>query len=142
MIRKDLPEVLDIERVSFPNPWRPSTFEGEIDNAPISNPYVIICGPGARIVGYVIYWHLKESVQISNISIHPDFRRVGVGENVMKRILKKIQNDGAEYIHLEVRPSNSAARALYEKLGFQILGVREGYYFDPTEEALIMGKRL
>ncbi len=142
MTHEDLSIVLEIECISFPNPWMPSTFEGEIENAPISNPYVIVYKPVNRIIGYVIYWFLNENVQISNISIHPDFRRLGVGEEVMHRIRRQIKKEGAKHVLLEVRPSNTAAQALYNKLGFQILGIRQGYYSNPTEDALVMGRNI
>ena len=61
---------------------------------------------------------------------------------MLSDILDKIIKEGAEEIFLEVRPSNHGARSLYEKLGFQILGVRKNYYQSPVEDALIMGKNL
>jgi ribosomal-protein-alanine N-acetyltransferase len=65
-----------------------------------------------------------------------------VGEEVMHRIRRQIKKEGAKHVLLEVRPSNTAAWALYNKLGFQILGIRQGYYSNPTEDALVMGKNI
>jgi ribosomal-protein-alanine N-acetyltransferase len=138
MNEKDLPFVLEIESLSYPNPWHLSSFKGEINNKPISNPYVVIFKPLDRIIGYVIYWHL----QISNIAISPDYRQLGVGEAVLKKILHEVRCKGAEFVFLEVRPSNQAARSLYNKLDFKILGVRKGYYRNPAEDAIVMGLSL
>ena len=142
MVEDDLDFVLEIEHLSFPHPWRRTTFIGELDNYPISIPFGIICRQNDRLIGYIILWFIQEEVQISNFALHPDFRKRGVGEAVLRDILDKITKEGAEEIFLEVRPSNSAARSLYEKLGFQILGKRKDYYQSPVEDALIMGKNL
>lgn len=142
MEEDDIPSVLEIENVSFQNPWRASTFSGEIANRGISYPYVIVHRIFERIIGYIIYWKVQEEVQISNFAIHPDFRGKGIGETVMRRVIKAIQRDGGVYIFLEVRPSNLAARSIYKKLGFQVLGTRKGYYHTPVEDALIMGRSL
>jgi ribosomal-protein-alanine N-acetyltransferase len=142
MSEEDLPFVIEIENVCYPNPWKLSSFKGEIDNRPISNPYVIIYRPLEKIIGYIIYWHIRDEVQISNIAISPDFRQLGVGEGVFRKVLQEIRHKGVEFVFLEVRPSNLAARRLYEKLGFTILGLRKGYYRNPSEDAIVMGKSL
>ena len=142
MEEDDIPMILQIENFSFQNPWRASTFLGEIANSGISFPYVIIHRNFERIIGYIIYWKIQKEVQICNFAIHPDFRRKGIGESVMQRVIKRIQRDGGVYVFLEVRPSNLAARSLYKKLGFKILGARKDYYQTPVEDALIMGRPL
>jgi len=142
MREDDLDSVMEIEHLSFPHPWRLSTFIGELGNYPISIPFVIIHRPNDRLMGYIILWFIQKEVQISNFALHPDFRRMGVGEAVLRDILDKITKEGAAEIFLEVRPSNTAACSLYEKLDFQILGVRKNYYQSPVEDALIMGKNL
>jgi ribosomal-protein-alanine N-acetyltransferase len=142
MEEKDLVYVLEIENFSFSNPWRLSTFVGEINNYPISIPYVVVFRPDERVIGYIILWFIQEKVQISNFAIHPEFRRLGVGEAVLRYILAKIKREGARKVFLEVRPSNRAALSLYERMGFQILGVRKGYYRSPVEDALIMGRSI
>lgn len=142
MNEEDLPLVIEIENICYPNPWRLSSFKGEIENRPISNPYVIIYRPLEKIIGYIIYWHIRNEVQISNIAISPDYRQLGVGEGVLRKVLLDMRHKSAEFVFLEVRPSNLAARRLYEKLGFTILGLRKGYYRNPSEDAIIMGKSL
>ncbi len=142
MNEKDLPMVMEIETMSYPNPWHLSSFKGEIDNRPISNPYVVIYRPLEKIIGYIIYWHLRNEVQISNIAISPEYRQMGVAEGVLRKVLVEMCRKNAEFVFLEVRPSNLIARNLYEKLGFTILGLRKGYYRNPSEDAIVMGKSL
>lgn len=142
MKEEDLPFVLEIENISFPNPWHEMTFRGEIHNHPISFPFVIVHKDQRRIIGYVIFWCIKDRAQINNIAIHPDFRRMGIAKAVLHQVLDQIKMAGANFITLEVRPSNFVARSLYNKLGFEVLGIKENYYHDPREDALILCKYL
>ena len=142
MITADLPAVNAIEKASFSNPWSDATFRGEIQNEGISFPTVIIHDPDRRIAGYIIYWLIRDEAQINNIAVHPDFRGQGIGKAALKIILKEIQEKGAEFVSLEVRPSNAPALALYRKLGFKVLGSRKGYYTNPPEDAYVMGLSL
>ncbi len=142
MEEEDLPSVVEIENLSYPNPWREMTFRGELYNQPISFPFVFVHKFQRKIIGYIIFWCIKERAQINNIAVHPDFRRMGIAEAVMRQVLDKIKKAGAGLVTLEVRPSNVAARSLYNKLDFEVLGIKENYYHDPQEDALVMGKFL
>jgi ribosomal-protein-alanine N-acetyltransferase len=142
MVEEDLSSVCEIENLSYPNPWHKSTFIGEIHNNPISVPMVFVQKAKKEIIGYIIFWLLEDEVQINNIAVHPDYRRMGIAEKVFHCVLDQIQKDGAKFVSLEVRPSNFVARSLYNKLGFRVLGVRQNYYRNPPENALVMGKQL
>ncbi len=142
MEEKDLPDVISIENLSFPNPWKMSTFIGEIANRDISYPFMIVHQITAKNLGYIIYWKLNEEVQISNFAVHPDCRGFGLGEAVLRQVLDELIKAGLLYVFLEVRPSNYSARSLYEKMGFSVFGVRKNYYHSPPEDALVMGKSL
>ncbi len=142
MEEEDISAVMEIENLSYPNPWREMTFRGELYNQPVSFPFVMAHKYQKRIIGYVIFWCIKDRAMINNIAVHPDFRRMGVAEAVMRQVLDQIKKAGANLVTLEVRPSNVAARSLYKKLDFEVLGIRENYYHDPPEDALIMGKFL
>jgi ribosomal-protein-alanine N-acetyltransferase len=139
---RDLPEVMEIERLSFSNPWHETTFQGEIQNAPISFPLVAERTANGRIEGYIIYWKIKDDVQINNIAVHPDARGSGLGEALLRCALARVQAEGAVFVSLEVRVTNSAARRLYVKLGFEVFGVRKDYYSNPTEDAVVMGRHI
>jgi len=142
MEEEDIPSVCFIENLSFPRPWHESTFRGEIYNQPISFPLVLVEREAKDIIGYIIYWHIKDKVHINNIAIHPDFRRRGIAESVLREILTHIEREGAAFVTLEVRPSNFPAISLYNKLGFKVLGIKKDYYSKPREDALILGKQL
>lgn len=139
MKEDDLPAVRTIESLSFSNPWSDSTFLGEIQNTPVSFPLVVVRKPSDKVIGYIIYWHIREDVQVNNIAVHPDFRGKGIGEALMRHVIEKVRKSGATFMSLEVRPSNAAAVTLYKKLGFEILGSRKNYYTNPDEDAYLMG---
>lgn len=135
----DLPEVLSIEQQSFSHPWLESTFQGEIQNTGISHPIVAAAGPDRRIIGYVLYWLVGDEMQINNVAVHPDWRRRGVGERMLRAVMEDAKDSGARVAVLEVRASNAAARTLYEtKLGFGFVAVREDYYTHPDEDAIVL----
>jgi ribosomal-protein-alanine N-acetyltransferase len=138
MEQGDIPSVLAIERVSFPSPWQESTFRGEIQHRPISYPLVVVHSTLNRIIGYVIYWQIGEEVQINNIAVHPEFRRLGIGEQVLRLVIEDVRLRGGKLITLEVRPSNTGALQLYKKLGFRMISVRKGYYSYPPEDAFVL----
>ena len=142
MRERDLPFVMAIERLSFPNPWKESSFRGEIANLHISYPNVIIYRPQDKVIGYIIFWLVADEAQISNLAVHPDFKRLGIGDTILKQVLTTMRRMQAKQVILEVRPSNLSARTLYEKNGFTLLGIRRGYYQDPPEDALVMSKSL
>ena len=135
----DLPAVLEIEAMSFSNPWSDATFRGEIQNKGISFPMVIVHPADGRVAGYIIYWHIRDEVQINNVAVHPDFRGEGIGKASMRLVLKEVREKGAVFVTLEVRASNTVATHLYEKLGFKVLGTRRGYYTNPVEDAYVLG---
>jgi ribosomal-protein-alanine N-acetyltransferase len=142
MEEKDLASVLKIEELSFPNPWHESTFRGEIQHRPISFPLVVVHSALNKVIGYIIFWLIGEEVQVNNIAVHPDFRRLGIGEQVLCQVIEMVKWRGANFIGLEVRPSNLAALAMYKKIGFRMLGVRKNYYTNPPEDAFVLGLHL
>jgi ribosomal-protein-alanine N-acetyltransferase len=139
---RDLPDVLAIEKLSFSNPWHETTFRGEIQNDIVSFPLVAVHKTEHKVIAYLIYWKIREEAQINNIAVHPDYLRLGIAETLLRDVLDALREDGVVFVSLEVRPSNHAARLLYEKLGFQIIGFRKEYYTNPAEDALVLGRHL
>jgi len=133
---------MGIEKKSFSNPWHLSSFEGEIENYDISFPYVVVHPETGKLIGYIIFWQIDEEVQISNFAVHPDFRRMGVGSSVLRRVLGIIKRRGAKVVILEVRESNNSAHFLYKKFGFKKAGIRKNYYSRPVEDAVVMAKKV
>ena len=134
---EDLEDVLDIERVSFPNPWSRNQFESELRN-PVSFKYTLkVSADGAvELAAYIVFWVVHGEAHILNIAVKPAFRRQGVGRVLLAAALDMMQRNLVYEVFLEVRRSNRAARDLYRKFGFKEVFERKGYYGD--EDAIVM----
>jgi ribosomal-protein-alanine N-acetyltransferase len=140
MVVSDLDQVLDIERASFPTPWTRAAFCYEIEQNKVARCTVLRGRRG--IVGYLCLWEIGHEIHITNLAVHPEWRRRGVARQLLGAALIEGVARGVTLAFLEVRPSNTRALALYESLGFQVIGRRNGYYFDTGEDALVMEARL
>ncbi len=137
MLLEDVPAVLEIDRVSFSNPWPERSYRYEITDNPAAQLFVATLDDGT-LVGYLGYWLFGDEVHISTFAVHPEFRLQGIGVDLLKSALAAAAEKGAKVATLEVRESNDPAIALYEKLGFEEIGSRNGYYRDNNEDAILM----
>jgi [ribosomal protein S18]-alanine N-acetyltransferase len=140
MVESDLDEVLPIERVSFATPWTRAAFSYEIEQNKVAR--CTAMRSAGRVVGYVCLWEIGHEIHITNLAVHPQWRRRGVGRRLLAFAMAEGIARGVTLAFLEVRPSNAQALKLYEGLGFQVIGRRTGYYFDTGEDALVMEARL
>jgi ribosomal-protein-alanine N-acetyltransferase len=131
----DLDEVMAIERTAFRYPWSSRFFLEELQ-VPCARSF--LAEINGKIVGYVLFWLLPEEVDIHNIAVHSDFRRHGIGQALLQRVLEQARKRNSSRVTLEVRISNIVAQRLYQSVGFMAKGVRKGYYSDDGEDALIM----
>lgn len=136
---EDVAEVLSIENVSFSTPWSEILFMNEIYK-PGSLPKVARIE--GRVAGYLCVSHVLDEGHILNVTVHPDFRLRGIASLLVQHALRILGSKDCKKIFLEVRASNGAARALYERSGFCVIGTRKSYYTSPTEEAIIMARYL
>ena len=136
MIMDDLEQVVAIDQVSFSLPWPARSFQLELTDNPVSRCWVVDLD--GRIVGMVVAWLIVDEIHIATIATHPDFRKQGIGKNLLAHTLRSAKEEGAVTSFLEVRESNDAALDLYRKFGFVESGRREGYYKDNGEDAILM----
>jgi ribosomal-protein-alanine N-acetyltransferase len=136
----DLDQVLPIERASFPTPWTRAAFCYEIQQNKVAHCTTI--RSRSTVVGYLCFWEIGHEIHITNLAVHPEWRRRGVARRLLARALAEGVSRGVVLAFLEVRPTNTRALALYDSLGFQVIGRRNGYYFDTGEDALVMEARL
>ena len=137
--------IFDIERESFSVPWSAGEFDSLIRGgrteffAAIDDP---LPPKEPAVAGYGMVYIVKEAAaaDIVNIAVAERFRRQGVATMLIGRLEDVCAAKGADNIYLEVRRGNSAARALYEKLGYRQVGVRKNYYIKPVEDAVVMLK--
>lgn len=83
-----------------------------------------------------------DELQIDNVVVAEDYRRYGLASRLLTVALRLAQQGGATSAILEVRAQNSAARALYQKHGFTVAGLRKAYYHQPPDDALILSRNL
>ena len=133
----DIDAVLAVEEASFTNPWTREMYLKEIENTGVSYCY-LAKEAGGETVGFCSFWRILDELHINNLAVAPSHRRRGVGAALLLYILQEGVALGARRATLEVRRSNDVARALYERFGFGVAGVRRGYYTNPAEDALIL----
>jgi len=138
MTEPDLDAVQVIEQTSFPVPWQRVHFLHEL-SAPHSFPFV--AATEGTVVGYVCLQSLFEEAQILDIAVDPRQRGKGIARLLMAHAFAAAREQGAEFMALEVRASNTPAITLYERLGFVRTHVRQGYY-EGREDAVLMEKSL
>ncbi len=134
----DLDEVMEIEKVCYPTPWSRRAFVGELTENVYA--HYIVAQAGDELIGYAGMWVILEEAHVTNVSVHPKHRRMGLGKRLLYELIERARNLGAARMTLEVRPSNHVARTLYSQTGFVECGRRKGYYTDTQEDAIIMWK--
>jgi ribosomal-protein-alanine N-acetyltransferase len=137
---EDLEQVLAIERESFASPWSADNFRHEIHRNRFAVNYVL--EREEAILGYANVWFLGRELKINNIAIRTEDRRKGLGQVLLRAILRRAAEMGCVTVELEVRESNLPAQRLYRKHGFVQVGRRRNYYRHEGEDALLFTARL
>ena len=130
----DIANALEIEHKSFPTPWSSAMFVLELSK---SSSICLAATDDGILIGYLIAARYAQVWHVMNVSVDPANRRAGVGTSLMRELLRRADTERTHYT-LEVRVSNGAAIAMYERCGFRSAGTRPGYYTDNREDALIM----
>jgi ribosomal-protein-alanine N-acetyltransferase len=140
MTPDDMPEVMEIERVAFTNPWSPDLLRRELthDWSTILLAEEELAPGVRRLLGFSIFWVVHDELHILNVATDPSQRRRGVARQVMDATLERGRQRRCTMATLEVRRSNEAALLLYRALGFRAVGVRPNYYVDEGEDAIVM----
>jgi [ribosomal protein S18]-alanine N-acetyltransferase len=150
MQESDLDEVLALEQRSFSEPWSRKVFLGELHGNAFATNLVLRAGEAGfgegagagALLGYIMFWVVFEELHLMNLAVRPEIRRQGLGTVLIRHALTAGAAQGARTALLEVRASNTAALAMYGKLGFVKKSVRKGYYDHPREDAVIMIREL
>jgi [ribosomal protein S18]-alanine N-acetyltransferase len=135
MEARDLPSVMEIDALSLPRPWSAAIWRGEL-----GSPYglYLVLEERGEVFGQIGVRHVLGELHITTIAVKPEYRRRGHARALIAAALAAYPN--ASHVHLEVRPTNVEAIALYESLGFRETGRRPRYYGD--EDALLMTRNL
>jgi ribosomal-protein-alanine N-acetyltransferase len=166
MTASDIPQIMDIERESFPSMWPQTAYRRELENK-VARYFVITERPdepggdaaasssslwGAlrrivggddepeqeRVLGFIGIWLLIDEAHIVTVAVREAYRRMGLGERLLVAAIETAQAFDQATVTLEVRKSNDAAQLLYEKYGFSRVGLRKRYYTDNNEDAVLM----
>jgi ribosomal-protein-alanine N-acetyltransferase len=133
----DVPEVTALEALLFRDAWSADSFLAEVERRPeIGHPFVVRAD--GDLIAYGVVWFIVDELHVGNVAVHPDHQGRGLGRRLMGYVLREGRRRGMASAMLEVRPSNTRARALYESLGFRQVGVRRNYYRDDREDALVL----
>ena len=138
MIRRDMAEVLDIERESFEFPWYEEDF---IRCLRQRNCIGMVAEHGERVVGFMIYELHKTRLHILNFAVAEAFRRCDVGRQMADKLISKLSSQRRTRITLEVRETNLPAQLFFKQLGFRATSVLRSYYDDSPEDAYLMQYR-
>ena len=123
-----LDALADLESMAFSIPWSYDALAEDVD--------------AESAVGYIGMHHILDEGAVTNIVVHPACRRQGIAACLMQEVIRYAEEHDISRIVLEVRPSNEAAIALYEKFGFELDGRRPGFYDSPKEDALLYSLKL
>jgi ribosomal-protein-alanine N-acetyltransferase len=136
----DVGDVHRLDELSFSLPWPERSFRYEVTQNEQAVAWVceIVLEDHRVIAGMIVAWLVIDEVHIGTIAVHPEHRRLGIGRQLVARVLAICVARGARTAYLEVRRSNLPAQALYLQMGFEIVGVRRRYYHDNNEDALLM----
>ncbi|RLC55967.1 MAG: ribosomal-protein-alanine N-acetyltransferase [Candidatus Cloacimonadota bacterium] len=137
MKREDIPNIMKMEKELFAASWEEEMFIEEIEKQ-----YAYVLEIKNKIIGYICGWKLLDEFNITNIAVAPDFQRKGFGKVLVKFLMSKLLDEKCFKFFLEVRESNQAAKKLYDKLGFVVIGLRKNYYHSPEEDAMVLGTNL
>ena len=135
MDRSHISQIAQLERECFSTPWTEAMLEEELFNPQAS--FIVAEDDEGNILGYAGLHVVLDEGYIDNIAVQPDARRHGVASALLD-VYCRFGAVNLAFLTLEVRASNQAAIGLYEKYGFQRVGLRPGYYQQPREDAVIM----
>ena len=139
MEQEHVAAIAALEKTCFSDPWQESAVASELFN-PLS--LWLVAQEDGTVCGYIGSQTCGDESDMMNLAVAPEYRRKGVAQKLTAELSHRLREKGSQSLTLEVRESNSAAIALYKKLGFVQVGRRPNYYFHPQEAALILRKEL
>lgn len=134
-----IPRIMLIESKAYPEPWTYNMFRQELENG---NSYFCAMFQNGVMVGYGGFWLLLDEAHITRVTVIPELRCQGFALKLMQHLLEVALVRGAVVARLEVRESNYAAQALYDKMGFIREGRRKAYYHSSNEDAIVMVRKI
>ena len=135
MIRRDMPEVLDVEQEAFEFPWSDEDFTRCLRQR---NCIGMVAEVGDSVVAFMIYELHRTRLHVLNFAVRRSHRRLGIGSQMMEKLFAKLSVERRDRILLEVRERNLPAQVFFRSLGFRAITVLKDFYEDTTEDAYLM----
>jgi [ribosomal protein S18]-alanine N-acetyltransferase len=135
MIVADLPAVVAIEDESYSVPWSESTFRGLLRRRDAE---MVVALSDDIVIGYAAFWCVVDQGELGNVAVASAWRGRGLGGCLLEEVIRRAARRGIIEVFLEVRPTNTIARRLYDRYGFTAVGRRRNYYQQPVEDALVL----
>lgn len=132
---EDTARIAEIERAVFSDAWSEAGIRETMEQKTAG---IYVVEAGETTAGYVVIYSVLDESEVARIAVSPEFRRKGVAGLLLDTVISEGVSNGTVTWYLEVRESNSAARALYQKKGFRDIGIRKGFYENPKEDAVLM----
>jgi len=136
MTLADIPDVIELDILSFSLPWPERSFRFELTDNPASRCWVAELD--GKIAGMIVAWMIVDEAHIATIATHPKYRRQGIAKKLLTYALRYMSKEGAVTSFLEVRESNIAAQEMYRQFHYEEAGRRRQYYKDTNEDAILM----
>lgn len=133
---EDRSALVGIERSVFSDPWPGEAFDA------LLGPFALGADRQGRLVGFILGRAIMDEGEILNLAVAADQRRQGVARALLRQLLGRLADTGVKAVFLEVRESNLGARRFYEEADFEVVGRRSGYYRHPSEDAIVMRRRV
>lgn len=131
LIRRDMPEVLQIERGCFEYPWTDEDFMVCLRER---NCIGMVCEHSHSILGFMVYELHKSALRILNFAVHEDSQRCSIGRQMINRLIDKLSQQRRTTINTEVRERNVDAQLFFKSMGFKSISIIRGYYEDTDED--------
>src|ERR1700694_1895542 len=136
MTLDDIPAVQAIEQDIFLSPWPRNAYRRELQQNQLAS--YIVLREDEEIVGYAGLWKMHDEAHVTTVGVRRKDQGKGFGMALMVALIQRAYEIESRWMTLEVRASNYGAMALYEKLRFNVIGRRRGYYTDDGEDAVVM----
>jgi ribosomal-protein-alanine N-acetyltransferase len=135
MVRKDLPEVIDIERKCFEYPWAEGDFIATLRQR---NCIGMVAEYQNRVAGFMVYEVPKNRIHLLNIAVSPEHQRSGFASQMIKKLTNKLITQGRSKITVEIRETNLPALLCFKSVGFRATVILKNFYEKMNEDAYSM----
>jgi len=139
LIRRDMPEVLDIEEKSFEYVWTEETFLSHLRQR---NCIGMVAEYDSQVVGFVMYELHKGAIEILNFAVDSYYRRASIGRQMADRLKDKLSQQRRREIFFTVRETNIGAQLFFSELEFCAVSVLRNYFEDANEDAFVFRYQL